>query len=701
MRTFQTSKDNKKKNKIDIKSVKIKLAYILLMIVLALLLLVFRLFNLQNNYADKYNEKILSQQRYDSRDIPYKRGEIRDRNGNILARSLKVYNLVLDPVKMLYNSEAYLEPTIDLLFEVFSYDKNELYEIINKKENSSYVVYEKAIDIEKKNIFEERAKEYNKNSIKARNKNRINGVWFEEDYVREYPHFTLASSVIGFSNAEGSFGTGGIEQYYNQDLVGILGREYGYLNEESNLERVVKKSVDGNNIISTIDVNIQKIVEEKISDWENEAKSKISAVLIMDPQNGEILSLATSRKFNLNKPQDLSYYYSDEEILAMDEEKRSIAYNTLWRNFVVSDTFEPGSPSKVFTVASAISMGTLGKNHSFFCDGGQRVGKWNIRCVNREGHGKLDVSESLMVSCNDAMMQIVHNLGKDNFVDYMDKFGFGKKTGVDLPSEADTSNLVYTKENMGITDLYTNSFGQNYNTTMIQVASAMCSAINGGNYYEPHIVKKVLSSNDKLIKNIDPKLIKKTITKDTSKFLNEALEKTVEEGTGSMAKVNGYKIGGKTGTAQKLPRGNGKYVVSFIGFAPVNNPKVLCYVLIDEPGKEEQARSSYASTLFANIMKEVLPYMGIYPENDLLVEDINKSEDNKNIEVNETNLEENLQEETKAEVKKENKKKYETEEYIKREDSFENIEVEVEANLLDETESVIINEDELVEEIQQ
>lgn len=673
---MKISQNNKKESMKRNSLIKIKLAYIVIVMVLALVLLMLRFFFIQSNNADKYNEKILSQQRYDSREIPFKRGDIRDRNGNILAVSNKVYNLILDPVQMNADKDAYLEPTVSLLVEIFGYNEEDLRNIIEEKKNSAYIIFDKNISYDKKNEFTTRAKEYDKESLNLRSKNRIHGVWFEEDYIRSYPNGILASEVLGFSNSEGNLGTGGIEQYYNSELMGTLGREYGYLNEESNLERVIKQAINGNTIVSTIDLNIQKIVEKYIEQWENVAKSKITAVLVMNPRNGEILAMATSRKFDPNNPRDLSYYYDEATINAMDEEAKMVAYNTIWRNYLVNDTYEPGSPSKVFTVAAGIEEGATNKNASFYCDGGQHIGRWHIRCANRNGHGNISLAESLMLSCNDAMMQIVASLGKDKFVDYMDRFGFGKKTGIDLPGEADTSTLVYRKENMGATDLATNSFGQNYNTTMIQTAAALSSAINGGYYYEPHVVKEILNSEGMLIESKEAKLVKQTVSTETSRFLNEALRLTVEEGTGVAAKVEGYNVGGKTGTAEKLPRGSGNYVVSFIGFAPTDNPRVLCYVLIDEPGVEEQARSSYASAIFSKIMGEVLPYMGIFPSLDIKLE--NNEEEGINV-----SIDKNKVEEENSSVENESPVAYETDEYLDGE-----LSVDLSSENSSETESV-------------
>ena len=321
----------------------------------------------------------------------------------------------------------------------------------------------------------------------------------------------------------------------------------------------------------------------------------------------------------MNNPRDLSVRYTEEEIAAMDEKEKSDAWFNIWRNFCVSDTFEPGSPSKIFTVSSAMEEGVISGNESYICDGVQSVGGHDIHCVNRYGHGPLTVEEGLMVSCNDVMMQIAAQEGKSRFYKYYNMFGFGQKTGIDLPGEADASTLGFTAETAGPADLATNSFGQNYNCTMIQMAAAYCSVLNGGSYYEPHVVKQILNENGSVVKKIDPVLVRETVSQSTSDFIKKALYDTVNapKGTGKAAKVEGYEIGGKTGTAEKLPRGNRNYVVSFIGFAGLEKPEALVYVAIDQPHVEDQPHSSYASGVFAQIMKDILPYLNVFPVTDV------------------------------------------------------------------------------------
>ena len=659
MRTSQNTKGPGKKNKknsprLFVTYMQEKLAVTVMVITLALFALIVVLYQLIKNNQEDYSKIVLSQQSYDSRVIPYRRGDIVDRNGTYLATSEKVYNLIIDPMQINSAPEHYLEPTVQALSEVFGYDAAELRSIIAERAESAYVRYERRLPHEQKKAFEELKEKRNTAYKQANSKERVWGVWFEDEYQRVYPLNSLACDVVGFSTADGSGGMGGIEQFYNEELIGVNGREYGYLNEETNLERVIKPAANGNTVVSTLDVNIQQIAEKYIAEWENTTGSNMSAALVMNPQNGEILAMTDKVRFDLNNPRDLEGYYTDAEIRQLgitaaiddyhnkhkeepklteaqvrnhysDEEIETlgmlVAWNQIWRNFCVSDTYEPGSPQKIFTVAAALEEGVLQGDESFMCDGYQHVGGYDIHCVNRNGHGSLTVEESLMQSCNDALMQMAFMIGKERFVKYQNLFGFGRKTGIDLPGEADAATLMYNVDNMDPSSLATNSFGQNYNCTMVQMAAAYASVINGGSYYEPHVVRQILNEQGSLVKKIEPNLVRETVSESTSAFIRKALFRTVDEATGRAAKVEGYEVGGKTGTAQKHPREDRDYLVSFVGFAPVNDPQVLVYVIVDVPHveKAQQPHSSYAANIVQKILKDSLPSLNVFPATELEV----------------------------------------------------------------------------------
>lgn len=630
-----------------------KLAITVLVITLALFALVMVLYNLMTNKKEDYNQIVLSQQEYDSRVIPFKRGDILDRNGTNLATSEKVYNLILDPRQIMSDPEAYLEASVTALTQCFGYDQTEITNLIQEKKDKQYVRYARQLTYTDKENYENYKKQKAEELKKAGK--AIKGIWFEDEYKRVYPYNSVGCNVIGFANGDGMDGTGGIEQFYNTTLMGTNGREYGYLNDDSNLERVIKPAINGNTVVSTMDANVQKIVEKYISQWEQETGSKRVGVVVMDPNNGEVLAMANDKAFDLNDPRKLRPEYTDEVLRelgikeAMDDYRRKnkgaeplteenvyehytneeimslgtqVAWNQTWRNFCISDGFEPGSTAKIFTVAAAMEEGAITGNETYECNKFLEVGGHKINCVSRFGHGLLTVEQSLMKSCNVVMMRIAQQIGKEKFYKYQQAFGFGSKTGIDLPGEADNKSLVYGADTAGPTDLATNSFGQNFNCTMIQMAAAYCSVINGGSYYEPHVVKQILNEQGSVVKKMEPVLVRETVSESTTKFINEALFKTVnaEGGTGSAARVEGYKVAGKTGTAEKIPRDKTNYVVSFCGYAPSDNPQVLVYVVVDEPHVEDQPHSTYASQIFQKIMTEILPYLNIFPDTDPALE---------------------------------------------------------------------------------
>lgn len=607
-----------------------KLVVLFVIIALLLLGLIVRLMYIEHTSGKKYEKKVLSQQKYDSTVIPYQRGNITDCKGTILATSVDVYNVILD-CKVLNSDSADIDPTIDALITCFpQLNETDLRNLIADKPKSQYNVLAKKLSYEEIRMFEDmqaaEKEASDKKSGDAEKKGKINGVWFEKEYQREYPYGSLASAVVGFTTS-GNLGMNGVENSYNSVLNGTNGREYGYLNSDSNFEKTVIDAQNGNDVTLTIDANIQKIVEDKIAAFEEEyrdaaregAGSKHVGVIVMNPQNAEVLAMANYPNYDSSNPRDLSAYYTQEEIDAMDDDAELDALNQLWSNFCITYTYEPGSTVKPFTVACGLDTGTLDPNRTFICDGYETISGHDIHCVNTNGHGLETVEDALKNSCNDALMQMSYDIGPENFSKYQQIFGFGTKTNIDLPGEARTDSLIYTEDQLSTINLATNSFGQNFNVTMIQVASAFCSIINGGNYYQPHVVKKITDENGNVIQEDNGTLLKKTVSSSTSELLKQYLYATVSDGTGKYAKVPGYSMGGKTGTAQKLPRGQGNYLVSFIGFAPVDNPQLLVYVVVDEPNAEEEFHSTFAQEIAKGIFEETLPYLNIYPDEDIVV----------------------------------------------------------------------------------
>ncbi len=592
-----------------------KLTIVFVIITLAFLALIGRLTYINAVSGDSYAKIVLSQQAYDSAVLPYRRGDITDRNGTILSTSTKVYNLILDVFIMLSTEEDSVTQTVTELCASFpDLDETEIRAYINKKPDSRYHILLEDLSYDEIQGFVEKMND-------DENYPNIAGVWFENEYIRQYTYPTLAANVVGFTNSDGT-AMAGIESSYDDVLTGINGREYGYLNADSDVEPTVIPATDGNTVVSTLDINIQSVVEKKIKAF-NEAHagayrkdddgSSNTAVIVMDPDNGEILAMAQYPSFDLSNPRDLSGYYDADEIAAMSDEEELNALNEIWQNFCISKTYEPGSTAKVFTISGALDSGTCDGTETYYCDGYQKIADTTIKCSHTSGHGMLTFSGALEQSCNDALMQIAMAMGKESFCHYQNVFNFGLRTTIDLPGEALTSSLIYNEENMGPVDLATNSFGQNFNCTMVQVASAFSSVINGGNYYQPHVMKKIVDPDGNTVETFNPVLLRETVSNETSDYLREYLYQTVERGTAVPAQVKGYTIGGKTGTGEKVPRDKQNYLVSFIGFAPVDDPEVVVYVVIDEPNDENQAQSSFATELAQEIFSEILPYMNIFP----------------------------------------------------------------------------------------
>ena len=584
-----------------------KLIVLFCLILLAFVGLSARLIWINSKKGEQYSKQILSQQKYDSVTLPYRRGDILDCNGTTLAVSEKVYSLVLDAKVMLTKDGKYLDSTLKALEECFpQLDMKEVKNYITNNPTSSYYVPLKKMSYSEISDFMEIQNDTQKDEDGNPGRgNDIKGVWFEESYKRGYPYGSLACDVIGFTTSDG-IGMYGLEEYYNDLLSGTNGREFGYLNDDSSLERTTKPAQDGYTIVSTIDANIQSIVEEKLNNFwveykdnykEGQAANNIGCI-VMDVNSGEVLAMASAPTFDLNSPYDLSAYYDEDQITLMKEDDTYFeTLNSIWRNFCITDTYEPGSTFKPFTVAMGLETGKIHDTDTFECGGSLEVGGHKIRCHNRYGDGTVTVKHAIASSCNVALMRMSFAIGKETFAEYQRNFNLGLKTNIDLAGEARTAELVHGAEKIDQTDLAVSSFGQGFNVTMIQMITGYSALINGGYYYEPHMVKQIRTTNGAVVKNIEPRVLKQVVSESTSAYLREYCEAVCDPNytgnTGKSARPAGYLIGGKTGTAQTLPRGNGEYVVSFIGFAPADDPQIAIYVVIDRPNMPDQTGSHY------------------------------------------------------------------------------------------------------------
>lgn len=608
--------------------------------------------------GQEYQEEVLDQKTYDSLDIPFERGDIVDRNGNILATSEKVYNLILEPKNILRTDKG-KEATKAALIKYFGMEDAKFDECMQNTD-SFYKVAMKGLEYADVKAFQE--------YCDTRDGADVVGVRFEEEYKRKYPNGSLACHLLGYT-VSGNVGQGGIEGYYNSYLNGVNGKTYGYLTNDNTVESVTVPAQNGYTVVSTIDLNIQKIIEDNIKEYMQTTGAKKIGVIAMDPDTAEILGMSTSYGYDPNEPmntdalrnmevtvtesteepsteEDSSEEGSSEDTIEAtteeqkdpekikydfssmtdDEFQKAIdgltsdqtyeALDAVWRNYCISDILEPGSTFKPFTIAGALEDGVVKDSDTFFCKGYEIVaeGTSPIYCHNRSGDGTLTLKQALEQSCNVALMQIAKSEGRETFSKYQDIFNFGNQTGIDLSGEG--SGLVYDEEGLNPVELATSSFGQGINVTMIQMAAAFCSLINGGNYYTPHTVRQILDENGSIIENNEPELVRKTISKTTSDLMKQYMAGVVTEGTGSRAAVDGYTIGGKTGTAEKIPRNQGNYVLSFIGFSPVENPQIMLYVAVDEPNVESQSTSGAGALLFHAIMEDLLPYMNVYQSSD-------------------------------------------------------------------------------------
>ncbi|MBQ7582717.1 MAG: cell division protein FtsI, partial [Lachnospiraceae bacterium] len=632
----------------------------------------------------------------------------------------------------------YLEPTLQALYSTqisFLFTQNELRDFIKQNPSSQYRV------IARKQSFEAANPLMNMLNDPAEYPN-LKGVWLEDTYQRQYPYHSLACDVIGFVQGDNE-GTYGLEEFYNNELNGTNGREYGYLNNDENLERTIKPAQDGHTLVTSLDANIQSIVEKHILAFNEQYKnayregngSTNTGVIVMNPNTGEILAMASYPVFDLNDPRNttglkielpemIAQLGDDEEQTegeAADPENADPepeqsssedsqeqnsegtegeniqtlspgalnpgvagdayaeayeaatmdALNALWKNFCINSTYEPGSTMKPFTMACGLEEGILSGNENYRCEGVLSVGDHEIHCSNRLGHGDLTFSGALEKSCNVAFMKIGAAIGKKTFMKYNKIFNFGLKTNIDLAGESRTDTLVFDEATMNPTDLAIGSFGQGFNTTMIQMITGFSSLINGGYYYQPHLVTKVLNAEGATIKAVEPRVLKQTISSETSDKIRQLCVNVVAEGTGKSARPAGYMIGGKTGTAEKLPRGTENYLVSFIGFAPADDPQIVIYTVIDEPNAKEQASAKFATVLTRDILTEVLPYLNVFQTEELTEEEAAELAEKQLLFSNGSTLEEESEDVPEEENPEENQDADETTETEPEEESKE------------------------------
>lgn len=519
------------------------------------------------------------------RRIKAKRGRILDRNGEILAA-----NEVVCTVSVIHSQIEDEDKVIKVLAGELDMDVEEVTKKVKKVSSMEYIKTNVAKDIG------DAIREYD-----------LPGVKIDEDYKRVYPYNELASKVLGFTGADNQ-GILGLEAKYDTYLSGTNGQILtlsdagGIEINGSREDRILP--VDGQDLYTTLDVNIQKYATQLA--WETMVKkeAKQVSIIVMRPDNGEILAMANVPEYNLNSPYELNYEPDEEEA----QKDKMDLLNNMWRNFCINDTYEPGSIFKTVTATAALETGVVGLNDSFTCSGATVVSDRRIRCHKTTGHGTQDFTHTVYNSCNPAFVEWGRRVGTDNMYLYMGKLGLLAKTGIDLSGEAGT--IIHKQENVGAVELATMSFGQSFQITPVQMLRAVSAIVNGGRLVTPHFGLYTGSSDGSVVNEFAYSTQDEAISSQTSETMKKILEGVVSEGGGTKAYIDGYSIGGKTATSQKLPRGSGKYISSFIGFAPADNPQVIAMCLIDEP-----TGVYYGGTIAAPVVKtlyeNILPYIGI------------------------------------------------------------------------------------------
>lgn len=559
----------------------------LLIVVIAfftlLTIITVKLVSIMTMQADDYGYRARAVQERE-RSIKAKRGSIYDRNGVVLAGNQAVCS-----ISVIYNQIEDPETVIRVLSEKLELPEEDVRRRVEKRS-----VREKI----KSNVDKELADE-----IRAMN---LAGVMIDEDYKRYYPYSTLASHVLGFTGSDNQ-GIVGLEVYYDDLLMG----ENGSINTVTNargieVENMAERRVEGTagqNLVTSIDINIQQYITQKALEVLEKKQAKRVCIIVMNPQNGEIYALADVPEYNLNEPFTLNY--ETDETVTQD------MWNQMWRNYCISDTYEPGSTFKIVTATTAFEQGVLRVEDQFYCPGYHIVEDRRIRCHKVAGHGAETFREGIMNSCNPVFMQVGERIGVDGFYDGLRKLGLFEQTGVDLPGEA--NSIFHKQENVGPVELATMSFGQSFQITPLQLMRAASAVVNGGNLVTPHFGVYTTDENNNVTEVLKYETKTGAVSTATSETMKGLLEAVVAEGTGHRAYIAGYSIGGKTATSEKLPRSENRYISSFLGFSPADNPQVMTLILIDEP-QGIYYGGTIAAPVVGEIYDNILPYLGIYKD---------------------------------------------------------------------------------------
>lgn len=575
------------------------------------ILLVGNIFKISIIDSEKYQEYANNSQ-FTSINIAANRGSIYSADGNILAQSATAFKVILDPKTFNQKWADKKDITVNFLAETLEVDEKTIIDKFNK--DSKYQVLKTKVEKPIVDKITEFLKE-----------NEIGGITTEEDTKRYYPQGDLAASVIGFTNYDGD-GWYGVEAYYDNELSGVDGKvisaKDGKQQEMPYKNSKLYEAKDGNSLVLTIDTTLQYYLEKNLEDMYNQYQLDNRACgIIMNAKTGAILSMATYPSFDLNSPFDIADPKALAQIEATDDEdeKKSIQANARelqWKNKAVSEIYVPGSVFKVVTSASALEEDLISvDNDSFFCSGTLVVSGVPMNCHLLTGHGIQNFKEALMNSCNPAFMEIGKRLGAEKFFYYFEAFGLTEKTGIDLPSEV--SSYPLEESEIGPVELASLSFGQTSKLTPIEMITSYAAIVNGGNLVVPYVVDKILDSDGNVISTTETTIKRQVISEQTSQTMRESLEYVVNNNGGSNAYIKGYRIGGKSGTSQKLDEYNNdnmRYVASYGCFAPADDPEIIMLIIADEPMTGDYYGSVVAVPYARKILEDVLPYLGYYPE---------------------------------------------------------------------------------------
>ncbi|MBR5271735.1 MAG: PASTA domain-containing protein [Clostridia bacterium] len=599
----------------SLNSIKKRILPLVIIVIVCMAALVLRLVYWQIIRGEEMSQRARAQQT-GSNIITASRGDIYDRNGKVLAQSTSVDTLICNPNDIKKNNNV--EYIVKTLSPILDMDENKLRKLVTQ--NSNYQVIKKRISNEESKQIK-LLMDYEQN---PQTSSLLNGLYFEADSKRFYP-YAIAPHILGFTGYDNN-GLQGIELTFDSELSGKSGsidskRTAGGTTVEKDQEEYLLAATKGADVVLTIDETIQHFLEKHLEEAIKEYSLKEGAAgIVMNPKTGEILAMSTKPDFDANNPYNVDAFSEyimqfetpsseDEEEEETEDKKLYNLQNKMWRNKAISDSYEPGSTFKIITAAAALEENVVNNESSFYCPGFRVVADRHISCANKNGHGAQNFEQAVQNSCNPAFMDLGIKLGSDKFMEYFTAFGLTEKTDVELVGE---SSSIYYKKGMSEVDLATSSFGQGIQVTPIQLITAISAVINGGERMKPQIVKEIRNSNG-IVKSYEPQIVNRVISKQTSDTMRTILEKVVSSpnATGKNAYVKGCRIGGKTGTSEKAPRGSDKRIASFVGFAPANDPEIICLVMLDEPQTNNKYGGTIAAPLVGELIEDILNYLGV------------------------------------------------------------------------------------------